>query len=154
MTEPPVHAPISSHAASAADAPATHAVSASRVVAASIVVGVVATCVDLALLAVLTRALGLSPLAANVPCLVTGAAVQFVGCRYLVFPGARRGAIGRQLAGFTVATGAGLVLNAVGFHALHVVFAVAPELARLVASFVVFLAFSVPSWRVVFAPPP
>lgn len=118
-------------------------------VARSLGVGAVASVVDMAVLAVLVSGLHLPSQLANVPALVAGALVQFLGCRHLVF-GASNGALRRQLAGF-VATEAGtLALNGLAFHLLVTLTPVPYPLARLLGTFLVFVSFSFPLWTRVF----
>ncbi len=113
-------------------------------------VGAVASIVDMAVLAILVTGLHVPSQLANVPALVAGALVQFVGCRHVVFGGARNGALRRQLAGF-IATEAGtLALNGLAFHLLVTLTPVPYPLARLLGTFLVFTAFSFPLWARVF----
>ena len=113
-------------------------------------VGAVATLVDLAALTILVRVFQLSPLVANVPALCTGAVVQFLGCRHLVF-GAQAGDARKQAALFALTEVGTLAANALAFHllvaALHVPFVI----ARPVGTFVVFVGFSYPLWHLTFA---
>jgi len=112
-------------------------------------VGVAATVVDLVVLAVLVELVGLAPTVANVPALIAGAAVQFVGCRHLVFR-ASAGSLARQLVGFAVTEAGTLVLNGVAFHLLVTLSPVPYALARPFGTFLVFVGFSYPLWRLVF----
>ena len=115
-------------------------------------VGVVATAADLLLLAVLVEVSGLSPLVANVPALLAGAAVQFLGCRHLVFD-AGSGSLGRQVVGFSLAEAGTLALNALAFHALVTLSPVPYAIARPLGTFLVFIGFSYPVWHLVFRRP-
>lgn len=117
--------------------------------ARSIGVGVVASVVDMLVLAVLVSGLHLPSQLANVPALVAGALVQFLGCRHVVF-GAAGGALRRQVAGF-VATEAGtLALNGLAFHLLVTLTPIPYPIARLLGTFLVFTTFSLPLWTRVF----
>ena len=113
-------------------------------------VGLVATVVDLLALAILVELVGLAPTIANVPALLAGAAVQFLGCRHLVFR-AGAGSLRRQLGGFVFAEAATLLMNALAFHLLVTLTPVPYALARPIGTFLVFAGFSYPVWHLVFA---
>lgn len=112
-------------------------------------VGVAATVADLVVLALLVEVATLPPTVANVPALLVGAAVQFAGCRHLVFDAAE-GSLRRQLAGFAVAEAGTLALNGLAFHLLVTLTPVPYALARALGTFLVFVGFSYPIWHVVF----
>lgn len=118
----------------------------------SVGVGGVATAVDMLVLALLVEVAELPPAAANVPALVAGAVVQFLGCRHVVFRAAT-GSLARQIVGFTLTEAATLALNGVAFHLLVTLTPVPYALARAAGTFVVFVGFSYPMWHVVFRPP-
>lgn len=115
-------------------------------------VGVAATVVDLLVLMCLVELFDLAAVTANAPALAAGAVVQFVGCRR-VFD-ARKGSLRRQLLGFGLTEAATLTLNFVAFHLLVTATAIPYVLARPLGTFLVFVAFSYPLWRVVFRLPP
>jgi putative flippase GtrA len=100
-------------------------------------------------LASLVEVVGLPPATANAPSLLAGAAVQFFGCRHLVFS-ASSGAVGRQLVGFASTEIATLALNGLLFHILLTFTPIPYGLARLVGTFLVFIVFSYPVWHLVF----
>jgi putative flippase GtrA len=111
--------------------------------------GVLATVVDFAVLTGLVELAGLAPAIANIPALACGAAVQFVGCRYLVFR-ARAGSFAKQLGGFAATELGTVALNGLAFH-LFVTFTSIPyPIARVVGTFLVFAGFSFPLWTLVF----
>lgn len=116
----------------------------------SLGVGAVATVVDLIALVILVEVVGLSPEQANIPALLCGAVVQFIGCRHVVFR-ATDGSLRKQLLGFVLAEVATLSLNAIGFHLLVSADLVPYGLARPIATFVVFLGFSYPMWNLIFS---
>jgi len=120
-----------------------------RRLVASLGVGVVATGVDLLTLFILVEVAGLAPTVANVPALLAGAAVQFLGCRHLVFK-ARKGSLARQLGGFVVTELGTLALNGIAFHLLVTLTPVPYALARPLGTFLVFVGFSYPLWTRVF----
>ena len=116
------------------------------------VAGIAATGSDLAALALLVSVFHVDPRVANVPALVVGGVVNFLGNRHFAFR-AREGHIGKQAAGYTAVELVALGLN--GFlydsvlradpHAAHLYW-----LVRLVTSHVLFLLWSYPLWRRVF----
>jgi putative flippase GtrA len=123
--------------------------------ARSALVGGLATLADLGAIALLVGGFGLAPRVANLPSLLLGAAVQFVGNRRYAFA-AERGSLGRQLAAFSLVEIVALALNALlydlGARALPLGAAGAVVL-RAVTSFAVFALWSYPSWRRVFRVP-
>lgn len=114
-------------------------------------VGAIASGVDLAVLLLLVHGARLSPAAANVPALLAGALVQFVGARQLVFS-ASAGALGRQAARFALAECGTLALNALLFCALTAWTPLPIAACRLAATALVFVGFSFPAWARVFRP--
>ena len=118
----------------------------------SVLVGAAATIADLGVLAVAVGFFGVSARAANVPALLAGVAIQFVGNRHWAFEAAH-GPLRRQLVYFTLVEVGALLLNALAYDfvarsvTLDAVGAVA---LRLVVSAVVFVGFSFPLWRRVF----
>ena len=119
----------------------------------SLGVGGVATLVDLLALALLVEAFGLSANQANVPALLAGAAVQFIGCRHLVFR-AGEGQLSKQVLGFVGVEIATLALNGLLFHALLVLTPLPYVLVRVIGTFLVYVSFSYPMWHLVFAERP
>lgn len=113
-------------------------------------VGIVATVTDLLVLAFLVELCRLSPVVANVPALVAGAVVQFLGCRHFVFR-AQHGSLRRQLFGFAIAEAGTLALNALVFHLLVTFTPVPYGAARALGTFLVFVGFSYPVWSKVFS---
>lgn len=116
-------------------------------------VGIVATLLDMAVLAVLVEWVHLTPAQANIPALVAGAVVQFVGCRHLVFR-ATKGSVPRQVLGFAATEAGTLTLNGILFHVLVSLTPVPYPLARMLGTFLVFIGFSYPLWGRVFRPAP
>ena len=117
----------------------------------SVVVGAVATAVDVGSLFFLVDVIGFAPVVANVPSLLAGAVVQFVGCRYFVFDGDGRSLL-RQVLGYGAVEIGTLLLNGVAFHVLVSWTPTPYALARPVGTFLVFALFSYPAWSRVFAP--
>lgn len=117
----------------------------------SLGVGAVASVTDWVALAALVEIAGLGPRVANVPALLAGGAVQFFGCRHLVFR-AGDGSMRRQLAGFVVVELATLALNGLLFDVLVAMTAIPYALARPLGTFIVFVGFSYPLWHLVFRP--
>jgi putative flippase GtrA len=124
--------------------------------ARSTLVGALATLVDLGVVALLVGALHVAPRAANLPALLAGAVVQFVGNRAFAFR-ATSGPLARQVALFALAEAGAFALNGVLFHvvagwvARGVVGAVA---ARAITTNAVYVFYSYPVWRRVFRPAP
>lgn len=121
----------------------------------SALTGGAATAADVLALALCVGLLGIDPRAANVPSLLVGAVVQFVGNRHFAFR-AKKGSLKRQLGGFLLTETVALLLNG----ALYEVVASRLPLGaggavvlRLVISAAVFLLWSYPLWRRVFAVP-
>ena len=132
-----------------------HLLSLVRRLASAIGVGGLATLMDLVALAALVEVAGLDPSAANVPALLVGACVQFVGCRKLIFRRGPQRSARSQLGPFVLVELGTLALNAL-FYAWLVQlqpFGAPYALLRLVSTFVVFVGFSFPAWHWVFRPP-
>lgn len=115
----------------------------------SVLVGGAATLLDLGVLALLVEVAHLPATVANVPALLVGALVQFLGCRYFVFP-AQGTDLRKQAGGFAAVEVATLALNGVAFHVLVAGLHVPYAFARPLGTFLVFIAFSYPLWRLVF----
>jgi putative flippase GtrA len=116
------------------------------------VVGLAATGADLLFLTLLVEVAHLHPRAANVPALVVGGLVNFVGNRMYAFR-ARHGNAAAQAVGYTAVEGVALALNGVLFDAVLRWLPVTDAyfwLVRLVTTNVVFVAWSYPLWRRVF----
>ncbi len=116
-------------------------------------VGAAASAVDFAFLFLLVNGLHVPPTAANVPALLLGLCVQFIGARYVVFR-ASQSTLKKQLAGFLVTELGSLLLNALVFHVLVTLTPMPYLLARVLGSFLVFVVFSFPMWNFVFRPTP
>ena len=116
------------------------------------VAGIAATASDLAALALLVSVLHVDPRVANVPALLVGGIVNFLGNRHFAFR-AREGHLGKQAVGYTAVELVALALNGLLFDA---VLRAEPQaahlywLVRLATSHAVFLGWSYPLWRQVF----
>jgi putative flippase GtrA len=116
------------------------------------IAGLAATGSDLATLAILVSVLHVDPRLANVPALLVGGIVNFIGNRHFAFR-AQDGHVGKQAVGYTAVELVALALNGLLYdlvlrtvpEATHVYWAV-----RLVTSHLVFLCWSYPLWRRVF----
>ncbi len=120
----------------------------------SALVGATASLSDLAVVAFAVGALHLSPRAANLPALLLGAAVQFVGNRLFAFR-ASAGALRRQLALFALAEAGALALNGALYHLVATALplsVVGAVLARAATTNAVYVLYSYPLWRRVFRP--
>lgn len=116
----------------------------------SLLAGGIATLIDLTTLMVLVEAFHLSPSRANVPALLAGALTQFVGSRGFVFR-ATGGALGPQLIGFALVELGTFALNAGAFQLAITATTLPYPLARMLCQFVVYVGFSYPLWKRVFA---
>jgi|JI10StandDraft_1071094.scaffolds.fasta_scaffold103262_3 putative flippase GtrA len=116
----------------------------------SLGVGALATAADLLALLLLVEALDVSAPHANVPALAVGVLIQYFGNKHLAFGDRSRHHLRQGLAFLGVEVGT-LALNALAFHLLVTHVAVPYGLARLVGSALVYVGFSYPLWRRVFA---
>ena len=112
-------------------------------------VGVAATVADLVALVLLVQLAGLPPAAANVPALLAGVAVQFLGNKLFAFRD-HRNDWARQGALFAVVEAGALALNALAFHVLVTATPVPYALARVISSSAVYFGFSYPLWGKIF----
>lgn len=116
------------------------------------IAGIAATAADIGTLALLVSVLHVDARLANVPALVVGGIVNFVGNRHFAFR-ARAGHVGKQAAGYTAVELVALALN--GFL-YDTVLRLVPGaralywLVRLATSHAVFLGWSYPLWGRVF----
>ena len=117
--------------------------------ARSATVGILATIVDLIMLAVLVECVGLSPAWANVPALVAGLAVQFFGNKFFAF-GDRSRAYAKQGSQFVLVELGALVLSGLAFHLAVTLLSVPYALARMACGGLVYVSYSYPLWRLIF----
>lgn len=121
--------------------------------ARSALAGGAATIADLGVIAFAVGLLHVSPAAANAPAALAGAVVQFFGNRHFAFKSA--GPLGRQAALFVAAEAVTLILNFALFHVVVTRMSLGAGgavLARAVTTNVVFLLWSYPAWKRIFAP--
>jgi putative flippase GtrA len=124
--------------------------------ARSALTGGAATLVDLAIIGLAVGVLHAPAAAANVPALLAGAAVQFLGNRHFAFRAAG-GDVRRQAALFAVTEAITMLLNGGLYHlvATHFVLGAGlAMLARAVTTNAVFLLWSYPVWSRIFQPAP
>lgn len=119
----------------------------------SALVGIAATGCDLAALLVLVGVFGASELAANVPALLVGAGVQYVGNKYLAFEDRSRDHV-RRMTLFAGVEAGTLALNALGFHVVVTLTSAPYPLVRALVTLAVYASFSFPLWRRVFRASP
>lgn len=119
--------------------------------ARSALVGLVASACDVLALCGLIELTGLSAVAANVPALLVGVAVQYAGNKRFAFEDRSRHNL-RQAALFAGIELGSLALNAVGFHLLCTFTRVPYGLARALVSLAVYSSVSFPLWSLVFRP--
>jgi putative flippase GtrA len=123
-----------------------------KTVARSGVAGLAATAADLATLAILVELAHWHARTANIPALLVGGIVNFVGNRSYAFH-ARAGNAAKQAVGYSVVEGVALGLNGLLYEAALRLIPSAESvfwLVRLLTTSVVFLAWSFPLWRRVF----
>lgn len=112
-------------------------------------VGLAATLADFGVLELLVRGLHVEPSKAKVGSFLVGLTVQFFGNRTFAFH-ATGGGLGRQVALFCGVESISLTLNWLLFrflvHSLHL----SIEVANVIVTFVVYVGFSYPAWRLVF----
>jgi putative flippase GtrA len=109
--------------------------------------------IDLAVLAVLVTGFHVGARVASLPALLAGGVANFVGNRHFAFR-ARQGSLARQVVLYTLVEVIALALNGVLYDtALRTWPGVVHEywLVRLATSHLVFLLWSYPLWRRVFA---
>ena len=117
--------------------------------------GIAATLTDLGVLALLVSVFHWDPRAASIPALLAGGVANFIGNRHFAFRAAK-GSLAKQAVGYTIVEVVALALNGLLYD---VVLRSAPVTAhaywavRLVTSHLVFLCWSYPLWRRVFAAP-
>ena len=118
----------------------------------SALAGLAATAADLATLSGLVVLAHWSPRAANVPALIVGGVVNFVGNRVYAFH-AREGNVAVQAIGYTAVELVALALNGLLYEAILRWVPATTEifwLVRLLTTNVVFLLWSYPLWHHVF----
>jgi putative flippase GtrA len=125
----------------------------------SALTGGAATLVDLGVLAAAVGLLHVTPAAANAPALLAGATVQFFGNRCFAFrrAGEDAGALGRQAALFAASEAVTLLLNFLLYHLVATHLRLGPGgavAARAITTNAVFLLWSYPVWKRIFAPEP
>jgi putative flippase GtrA len=118
----------------------------------SALVGLVATAADVGCLFVLVQGLGWTAVQANVPALTLGVTLQFFGNKILAFRDRSRDYL-RQGSLFVLVEAGTFVLNAIAFHLLVTLTPVPYALARGIGTLVVYLVFSYPLWKRIFASP-
>ena len=123
-----------------------------KTVARSGVAGLAATAADMATLTALVEFAHWHARSANIPALLVGGVVNFVGNRTYAFH-ARAGSATKQAIGYSAVEGVALGLNGVLYEAVLRLFPSSESLfwlVRLLTTCVVFLAWSYPLWRRVF----
>jgi putative flippase GtrA len=129
--------------------------------ARSALTGGAATLVDLGVIAAAVGLLRVTPAAANAPALLAGAAVQFFGNRHFAFRPAAgerrpRGSLTRQATLFAASEAVTMFLNFLLYHVVATHFALGAGgavLARAITTNAVFVLWSYPVWRRIFARP-
>jgi putative flippase GtrA len=117
--------------------------------------GILATAVDLLVLTVLVSGFHVDAQIASIPALLAGGVANFIGNRHFAFR-AREGSLARQVLLYTLVEVLALGYGGLLYDtALRLIPAVKPLYwaVRLVTSHIVFLTWSYPLWRRVFATP-
>jgi putative flippase GtrA len=117
--------------------------------------GIVATAVDLGVLAILVTGFDVNPRVASIPALLAGGLANFIGNRHFAFR-AQKGSLVRQAVSYTAVEALGLAYAGVLYDTALRVFPLMTHFywaVRLVTSHLVFLTWSYPLWRRVFATP-
>ncbi len=116
------------------------------------IAGIAATASDVATLALLVSVLHVDARLANVPALVVGGVVNFLGNRHFAVR-AQAGHVGKQAAGYAAVEVVALAMNGLLYDAVLRIVPGARSLywlVRLATSHAVFLGWSYPRWGRVF----
>ncbi|MFT3768969.1 MAG: GtrA family protein [Minicystis sp.] len=122
--------------------------------ARSALTGGAATLVDLGVIAFAVGILHAPAAAANVPALLAGAGVQFVGNRHFAFR-AGAGDVRRQAILFALTEAVTMLLNGALYHLVATHAALGPVgavVARAITTNLVFVLWSYPVWSRIFQP--
>jgi putative flippase GtrA len=115
----------------------------------SSLVGLVATAADFTTLEVCIRLLHVEPGTAKILAFLVGLSIQFFGNRSFAFH-ATHGSMRRQVTLFCVVESIALTLNWALFRLLVQRLSLPIEIANFIVTFVVYVGFSYPAWRIVF----
>jgi len=116
-------------------------------------VGALSTLADLGALFILVQWARLKPALANVPALLAGVSIQFLGNKLFAFGNQSRGrALLRQGGQFALIETGALALNALSFQLLVAQAGLPYLLARVLSSAAVYLGYSFPLWNRLFQP--
>lgn len=112
-------------------------------------VGILATVADFAVLEICVRLLHIDPSTSKIFSFLVGLAVQFFGNRTFAFH-ATGGNLRRQVLLFCAVESVTLTLNWLFFRFLVRSLHLPIEVANLIVTFVIYVGFSYPAWRIVF----
>jgi putative flippase GtrA len=112
-------------------------------------VGILATVLDMATLALFVKAFHWNDTLAKIPALAIGTSTQFIGSRYYAFR-AQQGKIGRQMKWFVFAEFCAFWITVLVFHAMDKWLHIPIWIANLASGSVVYFGFSYPIWKRVF----
>lgn len=118
----------------------------------SALVGLLATVADLGVLWLLIEGAGAAPGLANVPGLIAGLLLQFVGNKYFAFAD-RSPLTPSQVGRFAAVEAVTFALNLAAFHLLAVCLGLPFVVSRLAGEGLVYVGYSSPRWRRIFAAP-
>ncbi len=117
--------------------------------AKSAIVGITATLVDLGVLEILVRVFHVEAPTAKIFSFLVALTVQFFGNRTFTFH-ATGGSLRRQVLLFCAVESVTLFLNWLIFRFLVKTLHLPMEVANFIVTFVVYVGFSYPAWRLVF----
>lgn len=112
--------------------------------------GIIATVVDMGLLALLVEVFSVPAIWANSVGLITGATIQFTGNKFLAFEGGKKRGLKHEILFFLLAEALSLGLNFFGFYFFMQWFKLNYIITRLIVTTAVFLGISYPIWFWIF----
>ncbi len=112
-------------------------------------VGTIASVADMSTLVTLVQLFNVKPEIANIPSLMMGSTLQFLGNRQVVYRS--NGVVKLQLFTFICGELLSLSMNATGYYLLVTHTSIHYALARPIVSAVIFTCFSYPLWRYIFS---
>jgi len=115
----------------------------------SALVGIFASVADMAVLTILVEWFFVRPEIANMPALLLGSAIQFIGCRHFVFH-SKHGSVWKQVGAFSFVEALSFALNA-GVYFLLIRYTPIPYLiAKALCSVAIYFCLSYPLWKWIF----
>jgi putative flippase GtrA len=115
----------------------------------TLVVGALASIADMSTLICLVQLFGIRPEIANIPSLMVGSTLQFLGNRQVVYHS--NGVVKLQLLTFICGELVSLTLNGSGYYLMVTHTSIHYAVARPIVSAIIFTCFSYPLWRYIFS---